>query len=57
MHGKGKLIYSNGKVYQGNFVNDIISGYGTIKNKNGQIIYRGRFKNRNYHGKGVLNDH
>ncbi len=28
--GKGKLIYSNGDIYEGNFINGIIHGNGKL---------------------------
>ena len=30
-HGKGKLTYSTGQVYEGEFVNDNINGEGEMK--------------------------
>lgn len=30
MHGSGKLIYPDGKVYTGNFINDLRSGFGVM---------------------------
>ena len=51
--GKGKLIYNeNGNMYEGEFDNDDINGYGlyTFKNKHS---YEGEFLNGFFHGKGL----
>lgn len=51
LNGYGVCHYADGVVYEGNFINDLKDGYGV---EFGKIIYRGFFKEDNYHGKGVL---
>ncbi len=36
MHGKGKYIFKNGDVYEGDFTNGRITGYGTVTFRNGK---------------------
>ena len=54
VNGKGKYIFANGDIYEGDFVNSKMSGQGTYTYKNGDI-YIGQWKNGSYHGKGELN--
>ena len=35
MHGQGVLTWADGKIYEGEFVNDKRSGYGNFKWKDG----------------------
>ncbi|CAF1482337.1 unnamed protein product, partial [Didymodactylos carnosus] len=35
MHGQGRHEYANGDVYEGNYVEGERSGYGVMKDKNG----------------------
>lgn len=52
--GKGKYIFSNGDIYEGEFLNDVRWGYGKMISytKNGCIIYDGEWQNDKNHGKG-----
>lgn len=50
-HGKGKLIFGDGKIYEGNFEDGVMSGQGIMTN--GVKIYEGAFKNGKQHGIGV----
>ena len=53
-HGKGKYQFSDGAVYEGNFENDQISGFGTLYFPNKCLGYIGMWKNGKFHGKGSL---
>ncbi len=50
-HGKGKCIFNNGDIYDGEWSNNEINGYGTMKYKNGNK-YEGEWLNGKKHGKG-----
>lgn len=51
--GKGKYIWSNGDVYDGEWVNGSRTGNGKYDFSNGDL-YEGGFKNGQFHGYGVL---
>lgn len=53
MNGQGKLVYDNGDVYEGGFVNGVFSGKGTFTSHSGWT-YEGEFKNGQAHGQGKL---
>lgn len=53
-HGKGKYQFSDGAVYEGNFENDQISGFGTLYFPNKCLGYIGMWRNGKFHGKGSL---
>ena len=57
--GNGILYsYNEGQlVYQGNFLNNYFSGYGTLYHSNGMKKYQGYFKNNNLDGEGVRYDY
>lgn len=44
MNGQGKVIWKNGKSYEGNFVDDIREGYGVYKYDDVKK-YEGMWKN------------
>ena len=48
--GRGKLEKINGEVYDGEWENDLKSGFGVLKNAEG--TYQGRFMNDKYEGDG-----
>ena len=50
-HGKGKLIFSNSEVYQGDFCDGQISGYGKQTYLHGGY-YKGYWLNNMKHGLG-----
>ena len=52
-HGKGKLTFVDGFVYEGQFKNDKYHGKGTTIGTDG-MKYIGNFKNGEYNGKGTL---
>ena len=49
------MTYSNGDVYEGDFVNDKLEGNGTLTTTSGKR-YVGEFKGGNIEGKGTLYD-
>ncbi|EHI69277.1 MORN repeat-containing protein [Streptococcus ictaluri] len=53
MNGQGKLVYSNGDTYDGQFKNGVFEGKGTFTASNGWS-YSGQFKAGQADGKGVL---
>jgi hypothetical protein len=42
-HGKGRMIYNNGAVYEGDFIQDVIKGKGKSIFPNGDI-YEGEWE-------------
>ena len=50
--GKGVMVYESGRVYEGEFVNDVREGHGYEKYDN-QNIYIGYFSKGKAHGKGL----
>lgn len=53
-NGYGKFYYSGGSVYDGEWVNNKMCGYGQLFYPNGQLAYQGFFKNDEFEGKGTL---
>lgn len=51
MHGKGKLEFKDGKVYEGDFKEGLMTGEGELVN--GNKIYKGGFRRGKQHGIGV----
>jgi hypothetical protein len=50
MSGTGRIIYSNGDIYTGNFQDDNKEGYGCMES---QSVYKGDWKNNFPHGTGT----
>jgi hypothetical protein len=53
-NGKGILKKNNLKIYEGEFKNGSITGYGFIFNKNNDVLYKGYLLNGKFNGKGIL---
>lgn len=51
VNGRGKIVYANIGIYEGNFVNGKKEGQGTFTVTNGDV-YTGHFANDSYNGKG-----
>ena len=51
-HGKGLMMYKNGRIYEGSWANDYREGKGIEKYRNGSI-YEGDFLKGKAHGKGI----
>lgn len=51
-HGKGKMVYSEEKVYEGEWKEDKMDGFGVMNSKG--KVYEGEFKDGKMHGVGVL---
>ena len=41
-HGRGQYIWADGSSYEGEFKNDVVEGYGTLRDKSGGV-YTGQF--------------
>ena len=52
-NGFGRMKYSNGVIYEGNFVNGIAEGKGTLYYTNG-AVYKGEIRQGNPHGRGKI---
>ena len=52
-NGKGKMLYANGDLYEGGWVNDKKEGYGKLKIIINGIEYVGNFKSDKFHGEGI----
>lgn len=50
--GKGKYIYSNGYIYEGNFANEVRSGLGVLTNPSGDK-YEGMWAEDQFNGQGT----
>jgi len=53
MNGFGKYTYSNGQIYEGNYVNGVKEGLGKLFYPN-KKIYKGYFKNGKPYGEGTI---
>ncbi|XP_076270943.1 amyotrophic lateral sclerosis 2 isoform X3 [Rhynchophorus ferrugineus] len=53
MQGKGKLMWTNGKIYIGSFNNNVICGYGTMDIPN-EGFYEGQWKDNKPNGYGIF---
>jgi len=53
VNGKGKMVYSSGDTYEGDFANSQRHGQGTYRTKDGQV-YVGQFAKGNYNGRGKI---
>ena len=53
-NGRGFFTYPDGTKFDGEFEDDIISGYGKLFDKDNKLIYDGEWKNSMYHGNGTL---
>ena len=52
MHGYGRLVWPNGRSYEGEFENDVKNGKGTYQWADGQV-YTGEWLNGKQHGQGM----
>ncbi|EGR33380.1 hypothetical protein IMG5_054890, partial [Ichthyophthirius multifiliis] len=53
-HGTGCYVYENGEIYEGEWKNDKIHGYGILKDQDGIDIYNGDWEYDLYNGQGRL---
>lgn len=53
-NGHGKLYYSNGDSYDGEFLNNMKHGYGILKLDSNKERYEGEFENDRISGRGKL---
>jgi tetratricopeptide (TPR) repeat protein len=54
VNGRGKMVYSNGNIYEGDFVNGKAEGHGT-SNFADRATYTGQYSKDLFHGKGKYN--
>ena len=53
-HGFGRRVYQNGNQYEGDWVDDVRHGYGTLKFVDGPAEYAGEFRHGHRTGQGVF---
>ena len=53
INGKGKILFKDGRIYEGNFVEGKLNGEGKYIDSNGDI-YEGIFRDGNLSGKGTI---
>ena len=53
-HGKGKFIYSDGGVYEGDWNEGKMHGYGVLYYGDRSIAYEGEWKEDKFEGRGIL---
>lgn len=51
--GTGRVKFNDYSIFEGEFENDSINGYGELFGPKGELIYHGYWKNNKYHGKGI----
>ncbi|EMO65128.1 MORN repeat protein [Leptospira borgpetersenii serovar Pomona str. 200901868] len=49
-----RVFVHHDKVHTGNWTNGYLNGFGVETDSDGNIVYKGEFKNTHYHGKGTL---
>jgi hypothetical protein len=54
--GKGILVYPNGDLYKGYFIDGLCHGPGTLTREDGAVKYDGEWKNGKFHGSGIFID-
>ena len=54
IHGKGKIKYKNGDIYEGDFKQGIKEGEGIYRFKPGLRVYTGQFKSDTITGHGRM---
>lgn len=47
MEGKGTLVSASGNKYVGDFIGDMMEGTGTLYNKEGEVLFEGKWKENN----------
>ena len=52
-HGKGKMIYPDFSIYEGDWVNDMKQGVGRLETADTIFIYKGQFLNDVFNGDGI----
>ena len=51
---KKKFFYQDGGMYDGNWVNNMMDGYGSLYYQSGELAYQGMWKQDQFQGKGRL---
>lgn len=47
-HGQGKFYYQDGGMYDGNWKNNKMDGYGSLYYQSGELAYQGMWKMINF---------
>ena len=53
-HGQGKYYYKDGGIYDGNWKEGMIHGFGTLYYRNGKVAYQGEWKQEMFDGHGII---
>lgn len=53
-HGRGRYYFKEGYIYDGNWENDQMAGYGVLWVEDRRKIYEGEWENSAFHGQGTL---
>lgn len=53
-HGKGKFYYQDGGMYDGNWTENKMDGFGSLYYQSGELAYQGMWKDDQFQGKGKL---
>ena len=52
--GKGKLIQIGGAVFDGEWIDGKMNGFGTLMYENGKIAYEGYWRDDKFEGNGII---
>ena len=52
-HGKGRIVWDDGNIYEGEWSNGVANGYGTMIWNTHGVSYTGYWENWNMHGQGT----
>lgn len=55
-HGKGKFFYQDGGMYEGDWFNNKMNGYGILYYQSGNVAYAGNWQQDMFNGHGQLNN-
>lgn len=53
-NGRGKFNYSEGSIYEGEWKNNQMHGFGTLYYSNGKVAYEGEWFEDEFHGVGKV---
>jgi hypothetical protein len=53
-NGYGKFYYNGGSLYDGEWIDNKMNGYGILFYPDGSIAYQGEWKNDYFDGKGAI---
>lgn len=55
-HGQGKMIYPDGRYYEGDWKDGQMTGFGILYSDKGAILYKGYWQDGKYNGQGLQNN-